>query len=591
MTIENLTVADHDVLITRQIEQAPVKTMIREFVQNGFEAEREYKKQEKVVEFYGTEIEVWNGEEWVTVRKLAIKNNGTGMTDKELYASTNLSSSIRKSMGVGHNYGIGGKVSGLKSNPAGIRYRSCHNGIVSEVTLKKEGNYYGREKDLDSNETVFIVTDEYKESDLENDWTELVLYGHKLLDDTVRVPFGKENPISENWINTFVNHRYYRFPEGTRIIYHEGILSAAQGKRELLSWEQMFLRKKDIRVETVDSGNGYSVIYALNNAASWITHRHSTRAAAGIVYKNEIFDVANGNKLIGESWGKIAPKFGIPFGSSSISIFIMLDDDYPVSMNNYRTEIQDDMNEKVCLTDFTQAVSILMPEWLKEFIDTERNKHTGNSGNIKKRIAELIKTLDLNQKAYKPKKDGAVLTDIDSGVNGIDGERKSKHTHAKRMIVRKPGGNTPSANSKGFRDIPEMDFLRTEEEVKEKGLQGYAASYADSDKGWIFINALHPVYKQREEEVLNEFADVVEDPTGREIVIQAYEDEYLFNVVASVLFARSEWKRNHWDKALLEDLLKESTLTVSLAKDLRMISNVKQRLGNNKELIAIRSGG
>ena len=329
MAISRLRVDNHDVLITREIEQAPIKTMVRELVQNGFEAEHQYKVQEKIVEFYSTKIELSNG---TIVNKLSIKNNGVGMTSDELYDSTNLSSSIRKVMGKNHNYGIGGKVSGLRSNPAGIRYRSCCSGVVSEVTLQKEGDFYGRFKYPEIDEEVIIATDEYKDEELKEDWTEVTLYGESLEDNTIMKPFGNSLLVDANWLNILVNYRYFRFPKNTKVIYHQGILSQKQNKRALPSWEELLNNKDTIHHETVISEDGFKVIYALNKASEWSVHRHSTKACGAIVFRNEMFDVAGVSKLLGKSWGQTAPKLGIPFGSRDLAVFIELDDEYPASV-------------------------------------------------------------------------------------------------------------------------------------------------------------------------------------------------------------------------------------------------------------------
>jgi len=588
MSISKLKVDNHDVLISREIEQAPIKTMVRELVQNGFEAEREYKYQKKVVEFYATALEFENGE---TVKKLSIKNNGVGMTDKELYTSTNLSASIRKTMGKNHNYGIGGKVSGLRSNPEGMRYRSCCEGVVSEVTILKEGDFYGREKDEDTNAEVFNVTDEYTEYDVLEDWTEVTLYGNKITDNTISNPFGSDYPVSENWLNVLLNHRYYRFPKNTDVIYHEGILSKAQGKRNLPSWEEMINNKPTIKHETVATECGYSIIYALNKAEGWNVHRHSAKSCGSLVYKNEMFDVASGNndKLITKSWGQTAPKLGIPFGSRDLCVFVELDDDYPVSMNAYRNEIQSSIGEKISLEDFGREIAELMPQWVKEFIDTERNKHNGSNDSMKKRIAELIKNLALSQNQYQPRKNGAVLTEPLNGTTGVfrDGLPTNKRPKKKRYIVAKPGGKKPSSINKGLRDMPEWSFITEKLEVSEKGLDGYAASYVN-EANQIFINATHHIFKQKQSELENEFASVMSNETGSKVVLQHYQDEYAFNLISSVIFARSEWKQNRWDTEMLKDATSKPSLTISLAKDSAMIGRIKTRLGNNSELKAIK---
>ena len=78
------------------------------------------------------------------MRKLAFWNTGIGMDDEELKQATDLSSSVNKQMAMDGNFSIGAKVSGLTMSREGIRYRSCKNGIVNEVTIgfdPDEGTY------------------------------------------------------------------------------------------------------------------------------------------------------------------------------------------------------------------------------------------------------------------------------------------------------------------------------------------------------------------------------------------------------------------------------------------------------------------
>ena len=88
-------------------------------------------------------------------------------------------SSINKELDIDQNFGIGAKVSGLAVSPFGIRYRSCKNGIVSQVTIgfEEELQQYcrlGVQLDDQSVHTVIDVTRSVN-SDLSYDWTEVVL--------------------------------------------------------------------------------------------------------------------------------------------------------------------------------------------------------------------------------------------------------------------------------------------------------------------------------------------------------------------------------------------------------------------------------
>src|SRR5262249_54117937 len=121
---------------------------------------------------------------------------------EELIRATDLASSIRKKQGLEgrENRGEGAKVASLPWNHFGLRFRSCHQGKVSEVVLARIDDVYGRkrEKVLDDNdnvvyEAVWDITDAAASegSPLDHDWTEVVCMGRSLDQDTTRFPYGE----------------------------------------------------------------------------------------------------------------------------------------------------------------------------------------------------------------------------------------------------------------------------------------------------------------------------------------------------------------------------------------------------------------
>ncbi|WP_330110673.1 ATP-binding protein [Methylophaga thalassica] len=583
MSINKLRVGDQAVLISREIQQAPIKTVIRELVQNAIEARPEYTDQKRQIEFYINYLELSDGS---TVAKIAIKNNGIGMSPDELRLITDLSATAHKTLGKGFNYGIGAKVSGLRSNPAGLRYRSCHKGLVSQVMLIEEEGIYGREKDDYSNEDVFDVTDEYSPFDLMEDWTEVTLFGTNLEDNTMLKPFGNELNVDHNWLNALVHYRYFRLPDNIGVTYRDGVLSETQTTRTLRTWEHIIHSKNQIRTETIDSGQGIKVTYALNNAKGWNVHQIALQACGAIVYKNEMFDVASSNKILSKRWGITAPKLGIPFGSEAISVFIELDDGYPVDMNMYRDQLTNALGEIVHLEEFAYYVAKLMPDWIKAYIDAERNKHNGSSENVRKRIAEMIRSLEIKRDQLRPDSQGLTFSDIEAGTNGLSEGNDSKNTDKKRLSLN-AGGMKPAKTASGYENIPDWSFITEKSEIREYGLDGYAATYIGGEGNQLYINTEHRAFKDRLQELRDNFSIEMEDEVGHEIVYKAFQEEYAVNLVFSVIHAKYEWKYNKWDSEELDQATGKSALTVAVSKDYDIVPKVKIRLGANKDLKAI----
>lgn len=587
MSISKLTVLDQSVLISREIQQAPIKTVIRELVQNAIEAQPQYEGQKREIEFYINKFELNDGSE---VEKISIKNNGIGMSADELRTVTNLSATSHKTLGKGFNYGIGAKVSGLRSNPAGLRYRSCKNGIVSEVTLIEEDGVYGRLKDEETNADVFDVSSEYNDLlDLIEDWTEVTLFGTDISHNTMQKPFGDELQVDQNWLNVLVHYRYYKLPQNIGITYHEGVLSQTQSKRTLKTWHQIISSKDQIKYETVDSDEGIKITYALNAAKGWNVHQIGLQSCGAIVYKNEMFDVASSNKILNKRWGTTAPKLGIPFGSDAISIFIELEDDFPVDMNMYRDQLINNVGEIIHIEDFAYYVVDLMPDWIKSHIDAERNKHNGSNDNVRKRIAEIIRSLNIQKEQLRPEITGKEFVDIDHGVNSLDGGINSKNSGNKRLTLAKSGMAKPAKLMNGYENIPDWSYITESSEIKEHGLTGYAASYVGGVGNQIYINSTHHNFLDKLKELNDNYPLEMNDETCQEVIYRVFEEEYAINLVLCVIHAKYEWKRNKWDDEELESATSKAALTISVSKDYDIMTRTKVRLGSNKDLKAIRA--
>ena len=154
------------------------------------------------------------------VQKLCIWNTGPGMSSEELHGVCDLAASLGKDKGLDENFGMGAKVASLPSNRYGLRYRSCKQGVVSEVILCERDGVYGRYKrelpETGTIEEVVDVTEVCKSEgyDLAQDWTEVVLFGNRADQDTVRDPYDGNPAVQKQWIADTLYHRFYRLPEG-----------------------------------------------------------------------------------------------------------------------------------------------------------------------------------------------------------------------------------------------------------------------------------------------------------------------------------------------------------------------------------------
>src|SRR3954462_3636407 len=166
-----LRVANEAFLVSSTIERCPKTMMIRELVVNAIEAAATASA-DKCVDITAVRIE--------GAPKLCIRNTGRGMSAEELDRICDLASSLYKENSLDANFGMGAKVASLPSNKHGLRYRSCKNGVVSEVIMCQRDGVYGRlrrgEAADGSPMEVIDVTDACRAEgqDLSHDWTEAV---------------------------------------------------------------------------------------------------------------------------------------------------------------------------------------------------------------------------------------------------------------------------------------------------------------------------------------------------------------------------------------------------------------------------------
>ena len=145
---------------------------------------------------------------------------------------------MNKSMGLDGNFGIGAKVSGLAVSPFGIRYRSCKNGVVSQVEIgfdEEKNSMFVLPFELSGGQTdtVFDVTEaamkEGKSVDI--DWTEVVLMGVSEDHDTVAQPLTKGETVDRCFIPSEIFRRFASFLHRSKALV-DTAMTKGGGKEE-----------------------------------------------------------------------------------------------------------------------------------------------------------------------------------------------------------------------------------------------------------------------------------------------------------------------------------------------------------------------
>lgn len=585
MSYERLTIEDDRFLINRMIGQAPRHTLVREFFMNAQESAALAPEGRRLVRIYPTVIE--------GVRKLTFWNTGPGMNATELRTATNISASINKQMSLKGNFGIGAKVSGLTVSPAGIRYRSCKNGVVHEVTIGYDDeaetfvrftfDVEGRE------EAVFDVSYALRHTvDLSSEWTEVVLMGEDVEHDTISEPVGKDIRVDRSYIPTQIFRRFAEFCPGVKVVLDVSLTKGGgrdeTGRTRTLKTLQEVvpaLPKAEI-VECSETGVRIQYVHdpkranyshslsALNNPAT------SSTTFCALVHKGERYDFRTGKK-----WSAVAPNYGIPFGSTVLTVEIYLPDDEALP-NQYRDALTTVAERNVILTDdYAAKVRELMPEWVKDVIREAHPPRDENLEDLQKDLQMLLDEFRLPTNTYvKSLKAPDRTDDSDLGldearsasVDPVDddedrflrGERSSGQRATDKKVRKAPEGAKLSKESQALERAPTIEILDDPTEIDEKQMKGRAGRYY-KDAQTLFINGLYSAVERMTAELDLHFAGQADGEELRSIILKAAQRSMAFRVGKATCFAISKRLVDGWS---LEDLDRAtSPESLSLAAD------------------------
>lgn len=587
MHSEPLAIHNKKFLVNRLIQQAPTGTLVREFFKNADESAALAPLGGRRIEIYPVMID--------GIRKLAFWNTGPGMDAEELKRATDLSSSINKTMSLEANFGIGAKVSGLTASPFGIRYRSCKTGVVHEVVIgydHDEETYVRFPVELSDGhtETVYDVTVPVLNEGMDTsfDWTEVVLFGEDESHDTVSAPLGRGKILDRSYIATAIFRRFVQFSEGVEVRI-DTAMTKGGGKDEMGRKRQLktlgSLLDKLGRHEMVrDAESGVAVHFIHDPKSDTSSHTLSARAnpaTASTTFCALVHDFERYDFKTKQGWSAAAPKFGIPFGSTVLTVEIYVPDGVALP-NQYRDGLtwREDRSAMIA-DDFADIARRVMPEWVKEIVRAQSPESDDNLDDLQSDLQKLLDEFRVPTVAMSPsrKLTAAPTTDDSDGEPTAElrlvGERRSdseaaddrRHEQAasKNKVRRAPEGAQASAMTKALERVPEITILTDPEEVAAKSITGRAGCYYKETQ-LLFVNGLYPVVQRMARDLELELTGSDSDPEQiRAVAIRAAQRFMAFRVGKAACYAISKKLADHWS---MDDLDKATTPeSLSMAAD------------------------
>jgi hypothetical protein len=589
-------------LINRLIEQAPTHTLIREFFMNAQENAALAPTGDRRVRIYPTSI--------VGVPKLTFWNTGPGMDQRELRLATNISSSINKEMSLDGNFGIGAKVSGLTASPAGIRYRSCKGGVVHEVTIgyDEDVQTYVRfpvQFEDGTEDTVFEVTDLVEHS-TEHDWTEVVLMGECERHDTVREPIGRGVATDRSYVATQIFRRFAAFKPGVEVSIDTSMTKGG-GKDEIGSRYRSLKPLQEVVSElpnaerVTDSSTGITVHFVHDPKHQSYSHSLSalknpatqSTTFCALVHKDERYDFKNR-----KSWSAAEPNFGIPFGSTVLTLEIIIPDDAALT-NQYRDGLTSPSDRSPILAEhFASLVRELMPEWVLDVVRREHPPSDDNLDDLQQDLQKLLDEFRVPTVAFSPTRnvprealsatndglDDTERTDLeplDDDEREIDQEiRQRLHAQARRASsakrVRKaPEGAKLSKESKALERVPVIEILVDPEEIAAKAIVGRAGKYYKEGQT-LFVNCKYSAIDRMAAELEVLFAGQGEPEEMRKLMLKAAQRFAAFRVGKATCYAISKRLAEDWSVDDLDRATSPESLSLA-ADDYRQSINAARK--------------
>lgn len=558
--------------VAAMIEPAPGAMMVRELLKNALEAAEQIatpSRKGRVV-FDAVVVRGASG----PVRKLRIRNTGPGMDAAEMRSVMDLhASGGGKANGLDANFGVGAKVTGLKNNPAGMRYRSCKGGRVFEAILCKRGNDYGLLNQPDGQGGHGPVVERTAElrragEDLTHDWTEVVLFGEDQEHDTTTEPFKRGRREPSNWIAAAVNQRFHTLPASVEVVIDAGLDRDKKPQKRVLRGggpTAMASAGKGQHAR-VAVGGGVEVEFMV--LAKKGQNRYALTGQCGLVHRSEIYDLKCGN----QTWGRVAARYGVTYGSSDVVIFVHLPHDAKVVPDKYRQRLEKDEPERPAAgtDDYAALITKHLPEFVRKHVEASKPKSLEDSKSLQDRLKRLALEYDWRRGVFKHDPAGSGRAGATNTRGTGKGGKRGKGGSGTRSTL--PGGTRSSTTGGAKRGVlPEADWIHGGTRASGGELFGRAASY-DANVHRLRLNLDYEGLDSAVKAIEARFPHASDLEALRDEAMLVCREEYHVRACKAVMHAFMHETDRGWSREDIEKSLSDFALTIHL-DDVREVAD------------------
>ena len=260
------------------------------------------------------------------LRKLSVIDTGTGMTPEQLHNYINQPAASGREQSSTGNFGVGAKVAAGSRNPAGLEYRSWHDGQGSLVCFKRhrDGRWGLEPQHWGNGHTDFWRP----LSEADKPWllrsqahgTQVVLLGQHERHDTTRAP-ESVTEARRQWITRYLNGRFLRLPHQIELLVRENHGGHEPGPLQQIHGEQHHVERHAVAAGATELSDAIVRWWVLDEdhrarrrqGALWASTGH-----AAAVLDGELYDVLPQPR---GGYGRLED-FGIRFGYARVILHL-----------------------------------------------------------------------------------------------------------------------------------------------------------------------------------------------------------------------------------------------------------------------------
>jgi hypothetical protein len=518
--------------------------------------------------------------------KLAVIDNGIGMTGPDMVNYINqLSSSMHEQSKHG-NFGMGAKIAAAPRNQLGLVYVSWKDGHGSMIHLWKDPDTdtYGLRRHQNG-EFWLPISNDIRPDAIKDHGTMVILLGNKLGESTIESP--PEGQIPSRWILRYLNTRYFRFPQGVTVKARENWTLPKKHKHNML--RKVVGQEAFLKANSQDSGS-----MALKQATAhwWILKEkvddsgaHFASGHVASLFNNELYEMALQRTGVAR-----LQSFGVIFGYGRVVIYVepLQDNAGSLTANTARTQLLID-GQPLPWSDWAAEFRENMPEAITRLMDqvAAGASNSENAISIRERLKQIRELFKFSR--YRPASDGKHLIDEDDanaggksdskrngggGSRGSNGKGRSSGRAGDIYSLFAETGTTPADEIGGFAD-PKVTWVSIASGSRTKDiLEDRAAQYVPY-KNEILANADFRVFT----DMIERWKRFYSLPSAAPVVESSVKEWFEQQLIEAVLGAIALRKSGNWSEQEVEKLWTEEALTSAVLPRYHVDQNIKRALG------------